>query len=219
MKKKIILYDHQRLYLECMQYFLVCSDITKKYNLQGVDNFDDLHQYILEKDSVLILNIAPLNYAEVADQIEGFLKLNKTLKIIIHALHTEVKLIKKFFDKGIKGYLGNNASSKEFFEAINQVTDGNVYVNYDAKNALLNFICSVDDEHSKKLSGSEDITAREKDVLLLICEGLRSKEIAEILFISPHTVESHRRNMMLKFNLNSSSKLVKFAMENRLVEY
>ena len=202
-----------------MQYFLVCSDETKKFSLQTVDNFDDLQKYILEKDCVLILNIAPLNYVEVTDQIELFLKVNKSLKIIIHAINTEVKLIKKFFDKGIKGYLGNNASSKEFFEAIKQVSDGNVYVNYDAKNALLNFICSVEDDNNKKLSGSEDITAREKDVLLLICEGLRSKEIAEKLFISPHTVESHRRNMMLKFNLNSSSKLVKFAMENRLVEY
>ena len=94
-----------------------------------------------------------------------------------------------------------------------------MYVNHDAKNALLNYICNVEDESSKKLTGWEDITAREKDVLFLICEGLRSKEIAEKLFISPHTVDSHRRNMMLKFNLNNSSKLVKFAMENRLVKY
>jgi len=65
----------------------------------------------------------------------------------------------------------------------------------------------------------EELTAREKDVLHLICEGLRSREIAERLFISTHTVESHRRNMMLKFNINSSNQLVKYALENRLVEY
>jgi DNA-binding NarL/FixJ family response regulator len=202
-----------------MQYFLVCSDINKKYNLQGVDNFDELRQHILDQDCVLILNITSLNYLEISDEIEEFLKINKTLKIIVHAINTEVKLIKKFFDKGIKGFLGYNASSKEFFDAINHVTEGNVYVNHDAKNALLNYICNVEDESSKKLTGWEDITAREKDVLFLICEGLRSKEIAEKLFISPHTVDSHRRNMMLKFNLNNSSKLVKFAMENRLVKY
>ncbi|MGA9213121.1 response regulator transcription factor, partial [Kaistella sp.] len=88
-----------------------------------------------------------------------------------------------------------------------------------AKCALLNFICNIEEEGEKKYNSSEELTAREKDVLLLICDGLRSKEIAGKLFISTHTVESHRRNMMLKLNINNSSKLVKFAMENRLIEY
>ena len=104
MKKNIILYDHQRLYLECMQYFLVCSDINKKYNLQGVDNFDELRQHILDQDCVLILNITSLNYLEISDEIEEFLKINKTLKIIVHAINTEVKLIKKFLIKELKGF-------------------------------------------------------------------------------------------------------------------
>ncbi|MCB4235065.1 LuxR C-terminal-related transcriptional regulator [Kaistella anthropi] len=62
------------------------------------------------------------------------------------------------------------------------------------------------------------MTAREMDVLSLICEGMRTKEIAEKLFISVHTVESHRRNIMLKLNINNSSRLVKYAIDHSLVK-
>lgn len=219
MKKKIILYDHQRLHLECMRCFLDLKGITKQYDILKVNDFDEVEKLIFEKDALLVLNITGFNSGEFIDYIENFLLLNPSLKIIVHSVNPEVRTIKKFFDKGVKGYLGTNTNSEEFLEALNQVIAGKVFVNEDAKNALFNFICSVEDSCDKKTSTMEDLTAREKDVLLLICDGLRSKEIAEKLYISTHTVESHRRNMMLKFNLNSSSKLVKFALENRLIEY
>ena len=119
----------------------------------------------------------------------------------------------------MKSYLGSTTSSQEFLEALKQVISGQIYLSDDTKNALVSSICNTEEKNEKKRVGLEDITAREKDVLLLVCDGLRSKEIAEKLFISTHTVESHRRNMMVKFSVNSSSKLVKFAMENRLIEY
>lgn len=219
MKNKIILYDHQRLNLECMSNFLDREGITKNYSILNITNFDDIQPQILEKGSVLILNIAGMQITEITDHIEQFLAQNPYLKIMVHSENSEVRTIKKFFDKGVKSFLGSNVSSEEFLDALNNVTAGKIYINDDTKNILLNFICSVDEPQDRKSNGVEELTAREKDVLLLICDGLRSKEIAEKLFISTHTVESHRRNMMLKFNINSSSKLVKFAMENRLIEY
>ncbi len=219
MKNKIILYDHQRLNLECMSNFLEGKGVTKNYSIHNITNFDDIQAQILGKGSVLILNIANLNLLDITDHIEHFLQLNPHLKIMVHSENSEVRTIKRFFDKGVKSFLGNNVSSEEFLEAFNNVIDGKIYINDDTKNILLNFICSIEEPSERKLNGVDELTAREKDVLLLICDGLRSKEIAEKLFISTHTVESHRRNMMLKFNINSSSKLVKFAMENRLVEY
>ncbi|WP_313501813.1 response regulator transcription factor [Kaistella carnis] len=219
MKKKIILYESQRLYLDCIQYFLQSNVISKNYQIVGITEFGDIEKNITTENSVLFLNVTGINTFDITDYIEKFLEINPTLKIIVNSLTPEARMIKKFFDKGVKSYLGGTTSKEEFLEALHQVMDGKVYVNDNAKNALLNFICSVDDLYEKKHNSVEDLTAREKDVLLLICDGLRSKEIAEKLFISTHTVESHRRNMMLKFNINNSSKLVKFALENRLVEY
>ncbi|WHF52160.1 response regulator transcription factor [Chryseobacterium gotjawalense] len=219
MKNKIIIYNLQRLYLECTDCFLDRHGITKRYIIEGVVDFDQLEKHILEKDCILIINTLGLGLTDVNESIDHFLQLNPTLKIIIHSANAEVRSIKKFFDKGIKCYFGRDTSSTEFLEGMSQVIDGKIFVSDDAKSALLNFICNIDEEDEKKHNLAEELTAREKDVLILICEGLRSKEIAEKLFISAHTVESHRRNMMLKFNLNSSSKLMKFALENKLVVF
>lgn len=219
MKKKIILYESQRLYLDCIQYFLESSDLSKIYHVKSLTVFDEISENISDENSVLFMNVTGLNAVDISDHIEQFLETNPTLKIMVNSLVPDARIIKRFFDKGVKSYLGGTTTKEEFLEALHEVKDGKVYVNDNAKNALLNFICSVDDFPEKKHNSIEDLTAREKDVLLLICDGLRSKEIAEKLFISTHTVESHRRNMMLKFNINNSSKLVKFALENRLVEY
>lgn len=219
MKKKLIIFDYQRLHGEFMHSFLEKHGIAKDREVYGIIQFDDVKNHVLEKDSILILNISGFNKMVVTDHIENFILLNPSLKIMIHSGEPDVKFIKKFFDKGIKCYLGRHTDSEEFIEAIKTVNEGKVYVNDYAKNALLNFICCTPEEHEKNNDKIEDLTLREKDVLLLICDGLRAKDIAEKLFISVHTVESHRRNILQKFNLNSSSQLVKFAMENRLVEY
>ncbi len=217
MKFKIILFENQRLYLESLECLLQRSDLANLGTIHGISSFQDLEKNILDKETILFFNIGNFSSVEVTTHIEKFLELNPSLKIIIHSHYAEARMIKKVFDKGVKSYLGNNTSSEEFLEALEQVMQGKIYVNEDAKNALFNFICNVDD--TEKNSAPEELTAREKDVLHLICDGLRSKEIAEKLFISTHTVESHRRNMMLKFNINSSNQLVKFALENHLVEY
>lgn len=219
MKNKIILYDHQRLYLDCMTCFLNHNKVTRNYQVEVYDDFEKVENSIDEKNSILILNSIGLNSLDMLIHIENFLKKNPTLKIIIHSTNMEVRAIKKLFDKGIKGYLGSDTDRAEFFEAIAEVSNGKVFITYDVKNALLNAICCVEEKPERKYDTLDELTAREKDVLMLICEGLRSKEIADKLFISVHTVESHRRNMMQKFNLNCSSKLVKFAMENKLVVY
>ena len=219
MKKKIILYESQRLYLDCIHYFLESSDLSKNYQIESLCDFEEISENISNENSVLFMNVTGLNALDISDHIEQFLETNPNLKIIVNSFVPDARIIKRFFDKGIKSYLGGTTTKEEFLEALQEVKDGKVYVNDNAKNALLSFICSADDFPEKKHNSIEDLTAREKDVLLLICDVLRSKEIAEKLFISIHTVESHRRNMMLKFNINNSSKLVKFALENRLVVY
>lgn len=219
MKKKIILYEHQKLYVNCVQHFLENNKISTQYEIKGITDYEDLANSITEKDTLLFLNINGINTLDVCNYIEKFLNLNPSLKIIVNSQNPEARIIKKLFDKGIKSYLGGDSSKEELLEALHMVIDGKIYVNNNAKKVMVNYICSVEDNKDTLHNGLEDLTAREKDVLVLICDGLRSKDIAEKLFISIHTVESHRRNMMLKLNINNSPKLVKFAIENRLVEF
>ncbi|MGA9212844.1 hypothetical protein, partial [Kaistella sp.] len=133
MKNKIIVYDLQRLCLERTYCFLNEYGITKKYNIEGVLDFDHLKDQILEKGSILIINTSGLSPSDINENIEKFLQLNPTLKIIIHSSNSEVRSIKKFFDKGIKCYFGRDTSSKEFLEGLSQVIDGKIFVSDDAK--------------------------------------------------------------------------------------
>ena len=217
MKTEIITYDSHYLYLECMTCLLEKNGFGKDYDFLNTINFDQIENFISDKTSILIMNIVGLGLSDTFDFIENTLKRFCNLKIMILSPNTEMKVIKKFFEKGVKSFLTKNTNSTEFLNALKAVIEGKVYINDDAKKSLFDYICNQEELSDKKSYGGDELTCREKDVLALLCDGYRTKEIADKLFISTHTVESHRRNIMLKLNVNNSSKLVKLAMENNLV--
>ncbi len=216
MKKNIIIYNGHGLSLSFMLRFLEEQGFQNNYDLLNSFEPDEIEHLVNPKSELLILCINGLNSAEALDVVDKSLHRNPEMNVIIVSISSEVKIIKKFFDRGIKGFLGKYTDYKEFQLAITRVLEGHVYVSNDSKAAMVDSICNVDEKKHDGVHRSE-LTARELDVLHLICEGLRSKEIAERLFISIHTVDSHRRNIMLKFNINNSSQLVKYALENSLV--
>ncbi|WP_051190399.1 response regulator transcription factor [Kaistella palustris] len=217
MTNKIILYGKQRLYLDSLVSLLEQSEFQNTSTFQAFSHLENVENNIFEKDTVLFLNISGFNTGEICAYIEKLLRINKSLKIMIHSDLPDARIIKRVFDKGAKCYLWLNTSKNEFLEALRAVRAGNIYISEAAKNNLFNFICHAD--KMKSHSTNVELTGREREVLYLICEGLRSREIAEKLFISTHTVESHRRNIMLKLNINTINLLVKYALENNLVEH
>lgn len=217
MKTEIVIYDSHYLYLECMTCLLEKSGFGKDYHFLSTVNFDEIGNFISDKTSILIMNIVGLGLSETFDFVENTLKRFCNLKIMILSPNTEMKIVKKFFEKGAKSFLTKNTNGTEFLNALKAVIEGKVYINDDAKKSLFDYICNQEELSDKKNYGGDELTCREKDVLALLCDGYRTKEIADKLFISTHTVESHRRNIMLKLNVNNSSKLVKLAMENNLV--
>lgn len=216
MKRELILYENHELHLESVQCFLDHHQFTNMFDFKGTVQFEAIETLVSKQSELLIMNISEINVNEVFEQIENLLSLHPALKIVLLSSKTDVRLIKKFFDKGVRSFLTENTDGKEFLRALGQVINDKVYINDDTKNALFNFICNVDEKPGKKF-GIEELTEREKEVLDLICEGFRTKEIAEKLFISTHTVESHRRNIMLKLDVRNSSMLVKFAVDHNLV--
>ena len=77
---------------------------------------------------------------------------------------------------------------------------------------------SIEDEYRKEKMSMVQLSDREAEILELICQGLTNKEIADKLFISVRTVESHKNHIMQKLNLKTSVDLVKFAIRNNLIE-
>ena len=115
--------------------------------------------------------------------------------------------ISKMMENGASGYVLKNASGEELMEAIELVMKGKTYLS---------------DEVSQTLRKNADaqipiLTRREKEVLELIAEGLTNAEIANRLYISTTTVDTHRKNLLAKFEVRNTAALVKYAMLNKLI--
>jgi DNA-binding NarL/FixJ family response regulator len=115
--------------------------------------------------------------------------------------------IQKMMDNGASGYVLKNASQKELMDAIEKVAKGKTYFSDEAAQAL-----------RKKDTLSVVLTRREKEVLALIANGLTNNEIGQQLFISVTTVDTHRKNLLAKFNVKNTALLIKAAIMNKLID-
>ncbi|MCL1936793.1 MAG: response regulator transcription factor [Candidatus Azobacteroides sp.] len=129
------------------------------------------------------------------------------LKILMLTSLSESSIVKRSLHNGAKGYILKNATSEEVIAGITAVHQGE------------RFLCKEVDLLMKGKKQNEIVwlTAREKEVLRLIADGLSNPEIADCLFLSQETVKGYRRDLLLKFGAKNSVALVKAAMEQKLV--
>ncbi len=136
-------------------------------------------------------------------------KLDNSIKIIALTNHTEKSVIMEMLQHGADGYLLKNTSKKELATAIFQVVNNQFLMNNDLQKILFSA--------EKKATGPPRLTQRELEVLKLVSEGVTTGSIARQLFISPQTVETHRHNLMQKFQVNNSASLIRKAGEHGMV--
>jgi DNA-binding NarL/FixJ family response regulator len=117
----------------------------------------------------------------------------------------------KMIENGASGYLLKNLTGKELVDAIKTVNKGGVYFSFEAGKIYKNTL--------EKNSHLPVLTKREKEVVKLVAEGLTNIEISKRLFISVDTVDSHRKNLYTKLNVNNTASLIRYAIENGIVSY
>ena len=118
--------------------------------------------------------------------------------------------VTRMMENGASGYVLKNADKAEMIEAIHQVSKGKIYLSFEAGQAMRR-------ENSNPASQIPVLTRREKEILQLIAEGFTNPEIASQLYLSPTTVDTHRKNLLAKLNVKNTASLVKFAMEHDLI--
>jgi DNA-binding NarL/FixJ family response regulator len=131
------------------------------------------------------------------------------LKIIVLSMHDEAHLIKEILKEGVDGYILKKDSHEELVNAVRAVKNGKVYLSSDVNTMLM-----------KGLNGSDEqrlLTDREREILKLIAKEYTNKQMAEELFISERTVETHRKNIFRKTGTNNLVGLIKFAYANNLI--
>jgi DNA-binding NarL/FixJ family response regulator len=141
------------------------------------------------------------------------IKLCPDINIIALSMYGEEEYYYKMVDAGAKGFLLKDSDISEVREAILTVKKGG---NYFSQELLYHVIQRI--KHRENENKSANLSRREKEILLKICEGLSNQEIAESLFISKRTVDKHRANLLGKTNSKNTASLILYAIKNKLIE-
>lgn len=205
---QVLIVDDHPMVIEGLKTLLSDDDkvSVKTHFTNGKDTLD-----FLEKDTVdvilLDVNLPDINGVEMVKLI---LDKRATISILGLSTYSEPSIINQMIKNGVKGYLLKNATSDELVNAISQVHQGNFYFGSEVQKILADSVS----QESKDLP---KLTRREKHILQLIAEGKTTNVIAEELFISPLTVETHRRNLMQKMEVSNAASLIKIAVEQNLI--
>ena len=137
-------------------------------------------------------------------------------KVIALTVHQAEEYVLATLRAGVDGYVLKEASYDELMMAIRSVLQGKRYLSPEISGKLIEGY--LEGRKSFKMDSLWDtLTKREREILKLIAEGFKSKDIADYLFISVHTVETHRSSLMKKLNLHNTAALVALAIEKGIV--
>lgn len=137
-------------------------------------------------------------------------------KVLVLTVHKTEEYVVASLKAGANGYLLKESTHQELLQAVSHVLDGKPYLSPGISHTIITgFLAGKPDEMQTPFNS---LTQREKEILKLVAEGYKNKEIAEFLYISIKTVEKHRDNIMKKLDLHSTWALTTFAIEHGLVE-
>lgn len=211
-KRKVILVDDHTLFrnglrilLNTMENYYVSAEAANGKEFLG----------LIEKDipDLVLLDIS----MPVMDGIEAATIAHQKypdLKIITLSMYGEEDYYYKMVNAGVKGFLLKNSDIKEVKTALDVVYDGGSFFSSELLQNLVNSLKSS----AKSKEFHTELSEREMEILILICQGLSNQEIGDKLFISKRTVDKHRANILEKSESKNTAQLVVYAIKNRLVE-
>jgi DNA-binding NarL/FixJ family response regulator len=211
-KLKIIVADDHTMFLQGL-ISLIEHEPTIEITGKAVNGIEVLEILKTEKADIVILDISMPEMDGI--ELSKILKKDYPLiKIIIVSTHSNAKIISRLIRIGVDGYLLKNAEKNELLNAIYAVADGQKYFSEEVEEQYSNNSKKVE----KQISNLIELSSREKEILILIAQEYNTLEIAEKTFISFNTVNTHRRNLLSKLNAKNTAGLVKYAVENGLVD-
>lgn len=207
---KVLIVDDHKLIGEAWSSLLKDAPNIQVVGL--ADNVDDAytmaHSY--KPDIVLMdINLGAGSGFDATERIND--SMPKT-RVIGLSLHDDITYVKKFLSIGAKGYLTKNTNKGELIDAIHSVYKGETIIGSDIKDRYFTSLLNVQSDDTKK-----ELTMKEIEIVKLISKGFTSKEIAEQLFISHRTVETHRHNILKKLDMPNAAQLSSWAKEKGYV--
>lgn len=207
MKTRILLVDDHAILMDGIKSLLQKEEEVEVVAQKGTA--EEALQYLKENEVEILITDFHMPGMDGLALINTVKRVRPNVKTIVLSMHDETHLAKEILRAGVSGYVLKKDSHRELRTAINEVQKGNVYLSNDINKLLITNLQNPDEGRL--------LTDREREILKLIAKEYSNKQIAEELFISERTVETHRKNIFRKTATNSLVGLIKFAYANNLI--
>lgn len=208
----ILVADDHKIIVDGIKSLLIREDDIQV--VADVNNGKKAVQAVQErKIDVVVMDISMpiLNGLEATKQIKEY---NENIKIIVLTMHEDDQYFNKIIEYGASGYILKNTGHDELVKAIHAVYEGKNY--FSSEIASRQIMKKYD--NATGLPEEAHLSKREIEVLKLISEEFKNHEIAEKLFLSTRTVDTHRRNLLQKLNVKNTAGLVKYAISKGIAD-
>ncbi|WP_264537393.1 LuxR C-terminal-related transcriptional regulator [Flavobacterium sp. N1736] len=207
--KNFLIADSENLHIIGLRHTL--KKRVKTPNLKVVNSREELFK-CLDKNNIDCLIIDPNNIFLFYDDDLKLIKINyPSCKIIILSYFKNKQTLDSFLKDNINGFISKDCEEQTIFDALYKIQNGERYLCPKTLNALMDVLVLPSEDSDQKL------TIREFEILKQIAQGNNGKNIASDLFISIHTFRTHRKNIMKKTGRHTTSELILYALEKKIM--
>jgi DNA-binding NarL/FixJ family response regulator len=216
-KIKVVLADDHQIFLDGLH-----SLLTQLENIEILATANSGRQLLEKMKQIRKCDVAVVDlHMDDMDGIETTRRILEefpTVRVIGLTMENDLDSIKQMLDAGASGYILKNTGKSELEMALEKVASGEFYLTQSVGNILArDMLVSRQKKDSKQQSSLDLLTEREKEILIMIAEEMTNHDIAEKLFISPKTVETHRKNLMKKIGVSNTLGVYKYAVQHKLI--
>jgi two-component system response regulator NreC len=209
---KILIADDHELFRKGM-ISLLNSEENIKIIGEANNGKDLIYKYLKLKPDLLIADISMPELSGI-EAVKTLYDSDKSIKVLFLSMYNGVDYIYHCIKSGGSGLVNKDIPKKELLNAIDLIINGKKYFGEDYSEDKIEKLLENYEKQLKsiKQEGDEQLTDKETEIMLMLAEGLTSNEIADKLFISKRTVDTHRTHIMQKLGLKSSPQLIKYAI-------
>ena len=203
---EILLVDDHRIFLEGTK--TIIESTSDKYRVKDIaSSVEEALELLKQNDYDVLITDYEMPGMTGMELIQIAKTINPDLRTIVLSMHDEPAVVKELLKLGLNGFVLKSDSHQDIFEALKRVEEGKIYLSQSISQMLI---------HHTDKSNSSSLTPREQEIVKLIVKEYSTKQIAEILFISEKTVETHRKNILKKTETTNLVGLTKYAFKHGL---